>query len=76
MSDEFVSSKVVGRDDTELTPEEERYEKARAHAALQGSCAAPHPTAPLAASIWCTCLPGHKGDHSAYTFSISTPETW
>jgi hypothetical protein len=26
--------------------------------------------------IRCNRLAGHAGDHSAYTFSIATPETW
>jgi hypothetical protein len=59
---------------TELTAEK-RYEKARAHAA-KAFCAAPHPTAPPGADTWCTRRPGHDGEHAAFTFSISTPETW
>lgn len=36
-------------------------------------CSAPHPDAP---GVWCRRQLGHPGDHSAFIFKISTPESW
>jgi len=36
-------------------------------------CLSQHPTDP---KVKCRRLAGHDGDHSSYTNSIRTPETW
>jgi hypothetical protein len=35
-------------------------------------CSSPHPSE----HVWCRRQPGHAGNHSAFVFSISTPEEW
>lgn len=36
-------------------------------------CSSPHPTDTFA---WCRKMPGHSGDHAAFTFKISDLSTW